>query len=161
MINSVSNMASSMTMRNTGSQKPPPPDGENLFEIGDTDSDGLISASELSSLTKSNALEGNSIDTDNAIATYDIDQDGGLSGEELFEMLSSIGFAPPEMTASSEESSTSAEQSMRPPPPPPPAEQVSATYDQYRTDDNELSALLELLQNDDGENQYSSINITS
>lgn len=153
MINSVSSMASSMQMiRNNGQQGPPRgSEGKDLFRVGDTDGDGLVSASELAILTESSELEGSSINVDEAIVAYDANQDGGLSGEELFEMLSNSGFAPPELS--------SGEQSGNQPPPPPP-EQVSATYSQNSGED-QIAKLLELLQSSDSENKYSSINITS
>lgn len=102
MISSIGSSSSSMSMMfgtsAMGGQQPPPPPGRDVFQISDTDSDGLLSETELETLTE--ALEettGTSIDTEEALASYDADEDGALSGEELKGLMDSYGFAPPGM----------------------------------------------------------------
>ncbi|WP_462324935.1 EF-hand domain-containing protein [Desulfoplanes sp.] len=103
MISSIGSSGSSMSMMfgtsaMGGQQPPPPPADQNVFQISDTDSDGLLSETELETLTE--ALEestGTSIDTEEALASYDADEDGALSGEELKGLMDSYGFAPPGM----------------------------------------------------------------
>ena len=102
MISSIGSSSSSMSMMfgtsAMGGQQPPPPPGRDVFQISDTDSDGLLSETELETLTE--ALEettGTSIDTEEALASYDADEDGSLSGEELKGLMDSYGFAPPGM----------------------------------------------------------------
>ncbi len=102
MISSIGSSSSSMSMMfgtsAMGGQQPPPPPGRDVFQISDTDSDGLLSETELETLTE--ALEettGTSIDTEEALASYDADEDGSLNGEELKGLMDSYGFAPPGM----------------------------------------------------------------
>jgi Ca2+-binding EF-hand superfamily protein len=157
MINGVSSMGASMAMmRNSGMKGPPPPPKDaDVFQTADSDGDGILCTSELSTLVEGiEKVTGNSINVDDALSTYDADQDGGLSGEELLQMMTDSGFAPPEMSGAEE-----SEGGMKPPPPPP-AEQVLAAYGQ-NSGDNQIAQLLELLQNSESEEEYAPLSVTS
>lgn len=146
-INSANSAMSMMTMRSTQGQPPPPE--KDIFQISDTDGDGLVSGTELEPLIGGIAeTTGTEVDSD----SFDIDQNGGLSGEELFEMLSSYGFAPSQVAA--DEGSNS---STMPPPPPVSSEQAILAYTQNSGEDM-IGQLMELLQNG---NETTSIDITS
>lgn len=155
MVNSVSSMGGSMAMlRSSGMQGPPPPKGTDIFLVGDTNGDGVLSASEITALT-GGTEEGtvNSINVEDALSSYDANQDGGLSGEEFLEMLQNNGFAPPDMTMGE-----TGESAMRPPPPS--SEQALAAYEQNKGED-QITQLFELLQNSDAKGGYTSIDVTS
>ncbi|GAU09886.1 EF-hand domain-containing protein [Desulfoplanes formicivorans] len=98
MISSIGSTSSMTTMYGTsamGRQQPPPPPDQDVFQVSDSDGDGLVSESELETLTQ--ALEettGTSIDTEDALASFDSDEDGALSGQELKGMMDSFGLAP-------------------------------------------------------------------
>lgn len=155
MMNAISSMGSYQMMA-SGSKGPPPPKDQDVFQLSDSDGDGMVSATELESLTqKIEEVTGESIDVENALASFDTDTNGGLSGEELLEMLGSYGFTPPEMQGGGLEG----EQAMQPPPPPP-VEQALNSYSSNSGDDA-LSTLLELLGSSDAEESYSSIDISS
>jgi Ca2+-binding EF-hand superfamily protein len=144
-------------MRSSAMQQPP--QGKNVFQLSDTDSNGLVSSTELETLASGiEKTTGSTINVDDALSSYDADQDGALNGEELFQMMEGLGFAPPEMAAG--ENGQSSE--MPPPPPPPSAEQVTSAYSQNSGDDM-LSELLDLLQSQENTdtNAYSSVNLTS
>ena len=75
------------------------------------------------------------------------------------QLLTDMGFSPPEMTTSDDGKSSA----MQPPPPPPPSsEQVTSAYSQNSGDDM-LAKLMDLLQNQENSNAstYSSVNVTS
>ncbi len=149
MVGNVSSMSNSAAMmRGSGMQgPPPPPKGNDVFQVGDSNGDGIISADELTAITEGVAeVTGNSIDVESALSSYDANSDGGLSGEELLEMLTQQGFSVPEQ--------------MPPPPPPQSAEQAAAAYGQNSGDD-QISQLLELLQSGDSEEEYTSVNVVS
>lgn len=156
MINSISNMGSSMQMmRSSGMQGPPPPKDKDVFQVADSDGDGLVSLVELEVLAEGmEEVTGNSINVDEALSSFDANQDGGLSGEELLQMMGSNGFAPPGMV-DSEESGSAVK-----PPPPPPMDQTLASYGQNSGDD-QIAQLIELLQSNDSDEEYASIDVTS
>ncbi len=154
MINSVG-MNSAMSVMGTGSmQRQPPPPGKDVFKVADSDSDGLVSSSELETLAAGiEEITGNSIDVNEALSTYDADGDGSLSGEELFGLMSSQGFNPGGMV-------NSEEGGMMPPPPPPP-EQAASAYGQNSGEDT-LSQLIELLKNgSDNDEEYSALELSA
>lgn len=162
MINSISSTSSTMSMmRSSAMQRQPPPQGKDAFQMSDADGNGLVSSAELETLAAGIAeVTGSTINVDDALSSYDADQDGGLNGEELLEMLTNMGFSPPEMVAAE----GSEEASMRPPPPPPPSsEQAISAYSQNSGDDDMMSQLLELLQNQEGTDTsgFFSVNVTS
>lgn len=155
MVNSISSMSSSMAMMQSGMKKPPP-EGENVFQITDSDSSGSVSQTELATLVEGiEEITGNTIDVEEALSSFDTNQDGELSGEELLEMMKGYGFSPPQMAGGEETDS-----SMRPPPPPPSSDQVFAAYGQNSGTD-QLTQLLELLQNGDNSEEYTSVDVTS
>jgi Ca2+-binding EF-hand superfamily protein len=100
MISSIDSTSSMSTMFGTSAmgQQPPPPPDQDAFQISDTDGDGLVSESELETLTQSLAeTTGTSVDTEEALTSFDTDEDGSLSGEELKSLMDSYGFAPSAM----------------------------------------------------------------
>lgn len=155
MINSVSMSSTSMMGTSSMQRQPPPPD-KDVFKVADSDSDGLVSSTELETLAAGiEEITGNSINVDEALSTYDADGDGGLSGEELFGLLSSQGFNPGGMINSEEGDS-----GMMPPPPPPP-EQASSAY-QANSSDDTISQLIELLTGgNESEETYSALEVTA
>jgi len=148
MINGISSMSSAMVQR----QPPPPPD-KDAFKIGDSDSNGVVSETELETLLEGiTETTGTTITTDEALSTYDADGDGGLNGEELFSLLSENGFLPPQEQNS---------EAGAPPPPPPPMEEALASYAENSGDDL-LQQLMDYMQGDQSsEEEDSSINILS
>ena len=155
MVNNVSSMGGSMAMlRNSGIKGPPPPKSTDTFLVGDTNGDGVLSASEIAALTEGTE-EGsvNSINVEDALSSYDANQDGGLSGEELLEMLQNNGSTPPDMAM--DETDDSAMMS-----PPPSSEQALAAYEQNKGED-QPTQLFELLQNGDAKGDYTPIDVTS
>ncbi len=157
MVDSISSMGNPMAMmRGGGMQGPPPPKDKDVFQIGDSDGDGVISATELSEIAEGiEKVTGSSINVEDALSNYDANQDGGLSGEELLEMLASNGFSRREMMGGEDR-----EEQMKPPPPPPP-EQVAAAYGQNSSPEDQLIKLLELLHSSDDESEYNSIDVSS
>ncbi len=139
MINSVSSMSSSMAMMRSGAtQRQPPPPDKDVFKAADSDSDGLVSSSELKTLAASiEKMTGNSIDVDDALASYDADQDGSLSGEELHGLLISQGFLPSEMIGNEDGDSGMMQ--------PPKTEQALAAYAKNSGEDT-ISQLIALLK---------------
>lgn len=158
MISSISSSSNTMSMmRSSAMQRPH--QGKDAFQLSDTDGDGLVSNTELETLASGiEKVTDNTINVDDALSSYDADQNGGLNGEELLQMLTSMGFSPPEM-ATSEDGKSSA---MPPSPPPPSSEQAISAYSQ-NTGDDMLAQLLDLLQNqeDTDTSTYSSVNVTS
>ncbi len=159
MISSISSSSSTMSMmRNSAMQRSP--QGKDAFQLSDTDGNGLVSKSELATLASGiSKVTGSSINVDDALSSNDADQDGSLSGEELLQMLTGMGFSPPEMTAGEGEESSS----MPPPPPPPPKDQAISAYSKNSGEDDTLAQLLDLLQNleNTGTSTYSSVDVTS
>lgn len=96
MISSVSNMSSAMMMRSRGVQNNLPPPNKDAFKISDSDSNGLVSSTELESVIEGiNEVTGASLKAEEALSIYDTDQDGGLSGMEMLDLLTDNGFRPP------------------------------------------------------------------
>lgn len=158
MISSISSSSNTMSMmRSSVMQRQP--QGKDAFKLSDTDGNGLVSSTELETLAAGiKKVTGSTINVDDALNSYDADQDGGLNGEELLQLLTDMGFSPPEMTASEDGKSSA----MPPPPPPPSSEQVASAYSQNSGDDM-LAKLMDLLQNQENSNAstYSSVNVTS
>ncbi len=150
MINSVGSSASAMSMMSSTQR---PQQGKDAFQMSDTDGDGLVSAAELETLAAGIAEDtGNSINVDEALATYDTDSDGGLSGEELMEMLGANGFTGPAMEGEG------------PPPPPPPSSADAMSAYEENSGDDLLSQLMDALGNSEEDTETSlasSISITT
>lgn len=157
MINGINSMNSAMTTMRSGSmQRHQPPPGKDVFQIADADSDGLVSGSELETLAKGiEEVTGTSIDLDEALTNFDADQDGALSGEELKGLMDSNGFSPPGMFRNDRG------EAERMQPPPPSSEQVLSAYAR-NTGEDKIDQLVEFLkdQNDDDE-EVSSIDVIS
>ena len=162
MISSISSTSSAMSMmRSNAMQRQPPPQGKDAFQASDVDGNGLVSKTELSTLTAGiEKITGKTISVDDSMSTYDTDQDGSLSGEELLGMMNNLGFSPPQMS-NSEASGDSANQP--PPPPPPSAKQVTSAYSQNSGSDDMMAKLLQLLQQDTDTtaNSFSPISVMS
>lgn len=158
MVDSISSMSGSMAMVQQGGgtrRPPPPPQGEDVFQLTDSDGNGSVSQTELTTLVEGiEEVTGNTIDVEKALSSFDADQDGGLSGEELLTMMQGYGFTPPEMESGEESSSSMM------PPPPPSSDQVLTAYGQNSGDD-QISQLLDLLQTKDEETEYSSVDVSS
>lgn len=155
MVNSVSSMGGSMAMpRSSGMQGPPPSKATDTFLVGDTNGDGVLSASEIAALTEGTE-EGtvNSSNVEDTPSSYAANQDGGLSSEELLEMLQNNGFTPPDMAMGETGESAMGE-------PPPSSEQALAAYEQNKGEDQQTQ-LFELLQNGDAKGDYTPIDVTS
>lgn len=150
MINSIGSGASAMSIMSSTQR---PQQGKDAFQVSDTDGNGVVSQTELETLTAGiKEVTGNSINVDDALATFDMDSDGGLSGEELLEMLDSNGFGRPEMEGEA------------PPPPPPPSSADAISAYSENSGDDLISQLMDALGNseDDTEASFaSSISITS
>ncbi len=161
MINDISSMSSAMTMmssRTMGSSKPPPPPPEeDIFKISDTDSDGTVSETELSTLVNSlEEITGYSIDLEDALSIYDTDEDGSLNGEELRGLMESSGIAPPEMNSTEQSgagdiNSNPAQASFS---------QVVSSYSQ-NTGEDQMAQLIELMKEQTGAGQWPSISISA
>lgn len=145
MVNSISNMGGSMAMmQSTGMKRPPPPQGEDAFQLTDSDTNGSVSQTELTTLVEGiEEVTGSIIGVEEALSNFDANQDGELSGEELLEMMKGYGFSPPEMG-----------------PPPPSSEQALAAYGQNSGND-QMAQLLDLLQNGESEDEYTSVDVTT
>lgn len=144
MINSINSTDSAMSMMTSRSpQRPPPPPEKDVFQLSDTNSDGVVSSgTELDTLVEAiGETTGTVIDSETVLSTYAQDTYKGLSGEEVLEMLNSYGVTPSQATAG-EGGNSSAMQ----PPPPVSAEQAISAYTQNSGDDK-VGQLLELLQN--------------
>lgn len=144
MIDGISSMSSYQPMSGTSGPKGPPGGGGNAFQTSDIDQNGSISQTELESLAAGiEETTGTTIDVEEALSSFDTDGDGGLSGEELYEMLGSYGFEPPEVTDGESEASGS-------PPPPPPPQQMEAALSAYgqNSGTSETESLLDLLDED-------------
>ncbi len=148
MINSISNMGNSMMMPNNPMMRPPPPpEDQNVFQVADTNGDGVVSEVELQALTEGvEEVTGTTINAEEALTSFDVNQDGGLSGEELLDMMTSQSLAPPHMTGGE-----GSDFDMKPPPPP--MEQVLSAYEQNSNTD-QIAQLIELLQNNNSDERY-------
>ena len=83
MINNIQNTGSYMTSIQS-QQRPPKPDPAHMFQEIDTDGDGGINQTELTTMAeKFSEMSGQTIDVENALSTYDADGDGSLSQEEM------------------------------------------------------------------------------
>ena len=142
MINSISSTNSAMMMRvNSTQQQPPPPPGKDAFKVADSDQDGLVSSTELEAVISGMSETGSvDLNAETAITTYDLDEDGGLSGEEMMNLLADSGFGPPQGINGDSDV---------PPPPPPSMDQALSSYSENSGDDL-LSQLITMLQ-DSGE----------
>lgn len=155
MISSINSGSNAMTMMRSSMQKPP--QGKDAFQLSDSDGNGVVSQTELEALsTKITEITGESINVDDALSSYDADSDGGLSGEEMLEMLTSMGFAPPGMENGDEGMAQGP-----PPPPPPSSEDAISAYSQNSGNDL-MSQLLDALGgNEDASTSYSLFSTTS
>lgn len=155
MISSVG-MNSTMSMMSASKmQRQPPPADKDLFKVADADGDGQVSAGELKTLAAGiEKITGNSLNVEDALSSYDADQSNSLSGEELFGLLSNLGFNPAGFTLDE-----NGESGMAPPPPPP--QQVSSAYAANAGEDT-ISKLIEYLKGQDGSDQgYSAFELTA
>ncbi len=154
MVSSISSSMNNAAMMNN-STMPRPPEGKNAFTVSDTNGDGVVSASELETLAKGiEEVTGTTINVEDTLSSFDTNSDSSLSGEELLEMLSSMGFAPPEMQG---------EQGGGPPPPPPPSsEEAISAYSQNSGNDL-MTQLLDALDgsNDEESTSQSSFSLSS
>lgn len=127
MIGSIGNSSSmAMMMTSSSKQRQAPSAGQDVFKLTDTNKDGSASKTELAALVQGiEEITGNSMSVDDALTSFDANQDGGLSGEEMLQMMTSLGFSPSQMESGEGTSSGSevASSGMRPPPPPPPPSQ--------------------------------------
>ena len=154
MINSVG-MNSSMSMMSSSAMQRQPPPNKDVFKAADSDSNGLVSSTELATLADGiEKITGNSIDVNEALSTYDADGDGSLSGEELFGLMSSQGFNPTGM------SNIEGEDGGMQPPPPPPPQQATSAYESNSGEDS-ISQLIELLTGSSDSADYSSLSMTA
>lgn len=137
MISGISSMnTTTMTMQSNKPHRPPPPPEKDVFQVADTDGDGVVSSSELSTVVEAiNETTGSTINVDEAIASYDLEQDGGLSGEELLAMLTDNGFGSPAGMPGEAEAQQ-----------PPSTEQALASYRENAGEDM-LMELLNTMQN--------------
>ena len=155
MINSVGMNSSMSMMASSAMQRQPPPQDKDVFKVADSDSNGLVSSTELATLADGiEEITGNSIDVDEALSTYDADGDGSLSGEELFGLMSSQGFNPAGM------SEVEGKDGGMGPPPPPPPQQAASAY-QSNSGEDTISQLIELLTGGSNSEDYSSLSMTA
>jgi len=157
MINSIDSMSSTMSMMRSGpmERRQPPPD-KDVFQVADTNGDGLVSGSELETLAEGiEEITGTTIDLDEALSSFDTDQDGALSGEELKGLMDSLGFAPPAMFGNATGETVGME------PLQPSYEQALSAYAQ-NTGDDRIEQLMEFLKAQNGDDgEVSLIDITS
>lgn len=157
MINNVSSVGSSIIMMRSSEMKgpPPAPNIKDTFLVGDTDGDGVLSASELAALTEGTEDSTvNSMNVVDAISSYDVNKHGDLSGQELLERLNSNGLSSPDMTMSKNGDSAMM------PPPPPSSEQALAAYEK-NNGNYQIAQRVELLENSDTGGGYTPIDVTS
>ena len=156
MIDGIGSTNSRMSMMRSGPmERHQPPQGEDVFQMTDTDRDGLVSGSELETLAKGIEHTGASIDVDAALSNFDADEDGALSGEELKGFMESNGFAPPWMFQDDK-----GEVSRMPPPPPPSSEQALSAYGENSGED-QIEQLMAWLKEQNGDDwEVSSIDVS-
>lgn len=155
MINSISSISNAMyTNSSSAMQRQPPPPERDVFQLADSDSDGLVAGTELEAIVEKIAeTSGNTISTENALSAFDADGDGGLNGEELLALLSENGFSLSE--------GQNGEGGAPPPPPPPSMDKALSSYAQNLGDDL-IQQLISNLQGDENNQEESSvINILS
>jgi hypothetical protein len=152
MVSSISGSMNSSAMM-SGSAMMRPPEEKNAFQISDSDANGLVSETELEALlTEVADITGTTVTASDAMNSYDTDSDNNLSGEEMLEMLSSMGFSPPEMQAGE------GEQAGGPPPPPPPStSDAMSAYSQNSGDDLMTQLMEALTDNTDSDSEGTSI----
>jgi hypothetical protein len=147
------------TMRSGMRSKPPPPPppDQSVFNIVDSDSDGLVSTIELATLVKGiQHVTGNSIDVNDALTSYDSDQDGGLNSIELLSLLNNNGFSQSLDIISEDDSETASQ-----PPPPPPPDEAMASYARNSVDDLMLQLLDRLRESGVNETDTLAIDVLS
>jgi len=92
MVSSIGSSINSAAMMSSSSMSRPP-EGKNAFTVSDSNGDGVVSGDELTALAEGlSEVTGTTVTTDD-VSNFDSNSDG-LSGEEMFEMLSSMGFSP-------------------------------------------------------------------
>lgn len=160
MINSVGMSSSMSMMASRATQRQPPPPDKDVFKVADSDSNGLVFSEELTTLAAGiEEITGSSFSVDDALTTYDADGDGSLSGEELFGLMSSLGFNP--AGVSNMDGNIGGEDDGMMPPPPPPPEKAVAAYSSNNGEDT-ISQLIELLKGDStSDENYSSLELTA
>ncbi|BHH86044.1 hypothetical protein [Desulforhopalus sp. 52FAK] len=133
MVSSISNSMNSATMMSNSSMSRPP-EGKNAFTVSDTNGDGVVSGTELDALAAGLSDATGTTVTTESFSSFDSDSNG-LSGQEMFDMLSSIGFSPAEAEGD--------KQGNRPPPPPPPdSSEVISAYSQNSGERSDLMTTL-------------------
>lgn len=144
MVTSIGSMNSSMKMHTDSTQQqPPPPPGKNAFQVADSDGDGLVVGTELETVVSAiNEIAESSLSLDDDIGTYDADEDGGLSGEEMMNLLADNGFGPPQGVGG---------ESGGPPPPPPPTMEQALTSYADNSGENMTSLLISNIQGTENE----------
>lgn len=130
-------MNSAAMMSNSSMSRPP--EGKNAFTVSDSNGDGVVSGTELDALAAGlSEATGTTVTTDD-FSSFDSDSDG-LSGEEMFDMLSSMGFSPAEAEGGKQGNGPP------PPPPPPDSSEVISAYSQNSGESSDLmTALLDAL----------------
>lgn len=95
MVNQISGAGNMMsTMQNQLMNRQPPPPVKDTFQVADTNQDGVVSKEELEAVASAVAeLTETDISQENMLADFDMDSNGGVSGEELLQMLSSYNIA--------------------------------------------------------------------
>ena len=157
MIDGIGSTNSRMSMMRSGPmERHQPPQGEDVFQMTDSDRDGLVSGSELETLAKGiEEITGASIDVDAALSNFDADEDGALSGEELKGFMESNGFAPPGMLQDDKGGV-----SRMPPPPPPSSEKALSAYGENSGND-QMAQLMAYLKEQNGDDwEVSSIDVS-
>lgn len=137
MVSSISSSMNSAAMMSNSSMSRPP-EGKNAFTVSDSNGDGVVSGTELDALAAGlSEATGTTVTTDD-FSSFDSDSDG-LSGEEMFDMLSSMGFSPAEAEGGKQGNGP-------PPPPPPDSSEVISAYSQNSGESSDLmTALLDAL----------------
>ena len=158
MVNNVSSVGSTTIMMRSNEMKgpPPPPKDKDTFLVGDTDGDGVLSASELAALTEGTENSTvSSMNVEAASLSYDVNKDGNLSGQELLERLNSNnGLSSLDMTMSKNDESAMM------PLPSSSSEQVFAAYGKNNGNDH-IAQRVELYENSDVGGGYIPIDVIS
>ena len=130
-----------------------PPEGKNAFTVSDSDGDGVVSGTELEALAAGlSEATGTTVTTDD-FSSFDSDSDG-LSGEEMFDMLSSMGFSPAEAEGGQQGSGP-------PPPPPPDSSEAISAYSQNSGESTDLMTTLLDALGSSSDDEGSSTSISS
>ena len=158
MVSSISGSMNSAAMM-SGSGMIRPPEGKNAFQLSDSDANGLVSETELETLlSEVEGITGTTISASEAMSSFDTDSDNNLSGEEMLEMLASMGFTPPERQGEQ------GEQAGGPPPPPPPSSSDAISAYSQNSGGDLMTQLLDALSSSDSDEDttsQSSISTTS